>query len=196
MKTVYFDLKMVYTELNIVYGFLFSKEEIITLLNSYEERDKIFNLTSKDVDTVGISFEEYIRDYLNSGFISDVLELDSKDDLEVFDFPCCSELQGEKWIIGKVIKTYKRNLDRCEFCGKYDYCNLCADRFLTEDGANITFDTVRVLNNVVLCNTEQKMDDKIKDFVLQKGKKLFSRISIAPKVPKCYYSLDDCLYCS
>lgn len=48
-----------------------------------------------------------------------------KTGFKVYQYPCCSELRGQMYIIGRKIKVYTRFHSRCERCSEYGLCDKC-----------------------------------------------------------------------
>jgi hypothetical protein len=113
-----FLVVMVYTELYIVAGILFSKDQIIQALKvakvNFDENDEDSLLELKD-----IFYENLIRPHEQYGAKA------VGPNLRIFGFPCCSDSLNKFYILGYVIHTYYRRHVQCKDCGEHSVCDLC-----------------------------------------------------------------------
>jgi len=98
-------IKMVYTTLEVVLGFVISKDELVKLLE--------LELEEEGDDVLDYDIEKLFD------------ELDYGREVKLYSFPCCSDSRGQLFIIGRSVHKYYRKPIRCDDCGKYTVCDRC-----------------------------------------------------------------------
>ncbi len=142
--------------------------------------------------------------------------------LKILPYPGCSEIEGEKYIIGKIMKSWVRKNSRCEKCEKYSLCDTCIGQ--TCYGF---YDVMKIVNSIVevpvehvclrcwkdnkkpisVCedcgtipnwnhrfDTEQKYE--LKDTEIVKQLNTYKKTKKIENPIGIYLMLDDCLCCS
>lgn len=195
---------MVYTFIEIIYGTVVSRQDLLKYFYPFLTGESIEDITN-DVHEECIEFN---RDVFSHG-------------VEIFNYPCCSELNDKQWIVGIVMRKYHRQYQDCESsekCNGYNHSSECLG--MTENGF---YDVDKILNNVVhipegqICyncyNDNKEIVSQCKsckytickssgiDWVVMSGLKkckMSKELLIEfGKLPKNFiYRVDDCLNCS
>lgn len=149
---------MVYTKVTLFYGFFLSAES--------HGKDPCFD-------------NEILWDALTEAY--------KKHDLEIYSYPCCSELNHKGFLIGKRLcsfeRTYPHGNENCDKCEKYTMCDKCLGT--TTNGE---YDVNKALNTLLVAKVEV-CDDALKE-------KLKKVLHLADSDAKVYITLDDCLSCT
>lgn len=161
---------MVFTCVNLIHGFILTKEDLLALMTDEQKSDDdIFTFSDE---------------------LAEILEIKEK---YLFRYPCCSELGKERFIVGECVQVYKRSNHYCSECaqkratrGFWKCCTGCLNRM--DNGTSL--DVEKILNTVVEASPTEnvgKHPRKIQRY----------RNELKPSAEiKDYYMLDDCLSCT
>lgn len=139
----------------------------------------------------------------------------------IHNYPCCSSLNGKKYIKGRIVHIFHRIIvdscgqplrdgeerDSMDICGQYYRCDKCLGQ--TNGGSKRWFDVGKILDEIVEVEPE-KVCSYCYDVDYVTGSKcttcnhinhVNNRATTPPaydlvKNPKFYLMLDDCLSCT
>lgn len=182
---------MVFTELQIVRGYVVSVETILKFLEGY------------DIDTSSEDLYYDVVHFFNK-------EFSGKLGLELLFFPCCSKNGGKMYYLGRIVRKYKRVLHKCDNCKKYTVCDNCIGSTTNGfyDVSKILDEPVKVdqrnicmfcfhdhrYSNFVFC-TECDEKEKTPRETDSTPSPLLEKL-VGDTESSFYYRLNDCLSCT
>lgn len=130
-NTIYYIIhilnKMVFQQLEIILGVIINTDDLKLLSKEFDEDD----------------YGSYVR-----SFSGNIPQLPKKSQL--YDFPCCSNLSQEIYILGYSMHTYDRKFTKCDYCPKkYFVCDICIG-----ETTNGYYDVETILNMPTEVNPE------------------------------------------
>ncbi len=122
---------MVYTQLSIVLGVVIPFDYVKSII----DHKKLKDIEEKFV-VMRFADEDVLKDCFKG-----------KNDMHLFNFPCCSESGDDKFILGYEVHKYYRKLIKCENCKEYSVCDKCIG--YTNNGY---YDVNKILNEPIEVN--------------------------------------------
>ena len=203
---------MVFTKIMILKGYLLTVNDVFEFV---EYLQKLLGVHKKYYKFLDVELSD-IKDK-NEWLIDNTHELNKIlfrfKQIQLYTYPCCSDLQDVYYILAQCIKYYDRIYVECKNCSNFYCCDACMGQ--TENGY---YDMKKVLDEIVeidekhickWCNNDKRSDTKNCNFCDWQNLKSLGMhkrpiIFIDPRLSewaknkpiKYYYMLDDCLSCS
>lgn len=177
-------------------------------------------VTNKELEAMGIPMDEGFPEDRDAPEINGACDCMMK----IFEYPCCSKLNGKMFIIGLSVHTYIRRPYQCGNvieggkCYYYRKCDTCIG--YTSNISSPHYDVDKILDNVVECDENNLCFEcghdnrKVMENgncawcnapIIEERKNLHSHVNIIKertrnifKTEKLsyFYCLDDCLSCT
>ena len=87
---------MVYTFVEIIYGVVVSREDLVTYFSNIITPESLHDL----INNIHEDSVDFIKEDFGQG-------------IEIFNYSCCSDLNDKQWVIGKKVKQYHRQRQDC-----------------------------------------------------------------------------------
>ncbi len=111
--------------------------------------------------------------------------------IDLYSYPCCTEIRGEKYLVGEVVHTYYRKNVKCEKCPSYCVCDNCIG--ITNNGH---YDVDKIINTPTtvpleeLCqhcfaHNRKNLGGITEDFPIINNRIQFPEKFVDPKMERC-----------